>query len=162
VSQNGSEVEIERKFLVEPAPSDLDAHPSSRIEQGYIAITDDGVEVRIRRYGDRSFLTIKSGGGMVRVEEEIEIDERRFTALWPLTEGRRICKRRYLIPAERGATIELDVYEDALSGLVTAEVEFESEAAAAAFTPPPWLGRDVTDEPGYKNQRLAVHGLPSA
>jgi adenylate cyclase len=45
---------------------------------------------------------------------------------------------------------------------VTAEVEFESEAAAEAFTPPPWLGRDVTDEPGYKNQRLAVHGLPSA
>jgi len=157
-----SGMEIERKFLVDPVPGDLDAHPSSRIDQGYVAITDDGVEVRIRQYGDRAFLTIKSGSGMVRVEEEIEIDRRRFDALWPLTEGRRICKRRYLIQAEGGATIELDVYDGALTGLVTAEVEFESEAAAAAFTPPAWLGRDVTDDRAYKNQRLAVDGLPSA
>ncbi len=153
-------MEIERKFLIDHVPPDLDAHPSSRIDQGYIAITDDGVEVRIRNYGDRSFLTIKSGGGEVRLEEEIEIDERRFGSLWPLTEGRRICKRRYLIPAEDGATIELDVYDGALTGLVTAEVEFDSEAAADAFTPPPWLGREITDEREYKNQRLALDGMP--
>jgi adenylate cyclase len=153
-------MEIERKFLVDQVPPDLDAYPSSQIDQGYIAITEDRVEVRIRNYGGHSFLTIKSGGGEVRLEEEFEIDERRFRALWPLTEGRRIGKRRYRIPAERGATIELDVYEGALSGLVTAEVEFDSEDAAAAFTPPPWLGQDITDEPGYKNQRLALDGLP--
>jgi adenylate cyclase len=153
-------VEIERKFLVDPLPPGLEAHPSSQIEQGYIAITDEGVEVRIRRYGDHSFLTVKSGGMTVRVEEEFEIDEQRFRALWPLTEGRRISKRRYLIPADQGATIELDVYDGALGGLVTAEVEFGSEAAAAAFTPPTWLGRDVTEEPAYKNKRLALDGLP--
>jgi adenylate cyclase len=153
-------MEIERKFLVDQVPPDLDAYPSSQIDQGYIAITEDRVEVRIRNYGGHSFLTIKSGGGEVRLEEEFEIDERRFRALWPLTEGRRICKRRYRIPTEHGATIELDVYEGALSGLVTAEVEFDSEDAAAAFTPPPWLGQDITDEPGYKNQRLALDGLP--
>lgn len=162
MSQNCPAVEIERKFLVDPVPPDLDTHPSSRIDQGYIAVTDDGVEVRIRHYGDHSFLTVKSGGGEVRLEEEFEIDQRRFDALWPLTEGRRICKRRYLIPAQRGATIELDVYDGALTGLVTAEVEFESEAAAAAFTPPAWVGRDVTDHPAYKNQRLALDGLPPA
>jgi adenylate cyclase len=155
-----SAVEIERKFLVDPAPPDLDAYPSDQIDQGYIAITDDGVEVRIRNYGGHSFLTIKSGRGEVRLEEEFEIEERRFRALWPLTEGRRICKRRYRIPAHDGATIELDVYEGALSGLVTAEVEFASEDAAAAFTPPPWIGRDVTGESAYKNQRLALDGLP--
>ena len=56
--------------------------------------------------------------------------------------------------------IELDVYRDHLSGLVTAEVEFDSEDAAAAFAAPSWLGREITEEPGYKNQRLAVDGLP--
>jgi CYTH domain-containing protein len=156
-----SGVEIERKFLVVQPPPDLDMYPSSRIDQGYLAITDEGVEVRIRNYGGRSFLTVKSGGGEVRLEEEIEIDERRFRSLWPLTDGRRICKRRYVIPAEAGARIELDLYDGALSGLVTAEVEFDSEAAAAAFTAPPWLGREITNEPGYKNQRLAVRGLPN-
>jgi adenylate cyclase len=155
-----SGVEIERKFLVDRAPGDLDAHPSAQVDQGYLAITEDGLEVRIRRYGSQSTLTIKSGGTQERLEEEIEIDERRFRSLWPLTEGKRIRKRRYRIPAGNGLQIELDVYGDALTGLVTAEVEFDSAAAAAAFTAPGWLGRDVTDDPRYKNKRLAVDGLP--
>ena len=154
--------EIERKFLVDREPPDLDGCPAADIDQGYIAITEDGVEVRIRSYGGQAFLTVKSGGAGVRLEEEIEIDERRFRSLWPLTAGRRIRKRRYVLSPEDGIRIELDVYRDELSGLITAEVEFESEDDAAAFSAPPWLGREITDEPGYKNQRLAVDGLPEA
>jgi adenylate cyclase len=154
-------VEIERKFLVETPPGDLNAHPSDEIDQGYLAITDDGVEVRLRRYGSQASLTIKSGGGRARVEEEFEIDERRFTALWALTDGRRVQKTRYRIQAGGGLTIELDVYRGALEGLMTAEVEFESAGAAAEFDPPPWLGREVTDDQAYKNKRLAVDGLPA-
>jgi adenylate cyclase len=153
-------VEIERKFLVPEAPEHLDVYPSADIEQGYLAITDDDAEVRVRRYGADAFLTIKSGSGSVRVEEEIEIDERRFRSLWPLTEGRRIEKTRYRIPAASRATIELDVYRGELEGLMTAEVEFDSAEAAGAFAPPAWLGRDITDDPAYKNRRLATHGLP--
>ena len=152
--------EIERKFLVGRPPPELDTCPAADIDQGYIAITEAGVEVRIRSYGGHAFLTIKSGGAGVRLEEEIEIDERRFRSLWPLTVGRRIRKRRHLISGGDGIRIELDVYRDELSGLITAEVEFESEAEAAAFIAPPWLSREITDEPAYKNQRLAVDGLP--
>jgi adenylate cyclase len=39
-------------------------------------------------------------------------------------------------------------------------VEFDSEAAADAFAPPAWLGRDVTEDGRYKNQRLARDGAP--
>ena len=145
-----SGVEIERKFLVEHPPEHLEVYPSDVIEQGYLALTDDGVEVRVRRYGGRALLTIKSGGEQARLEEEIEIDERRFRALWPLTEGRRIHKTRFLIPAAGGLRIELDVYHEQLAGLVTAEVEFESPDAAAAFSPPAWLGLEVTGDPRYK------------
>lgn len=155
-----SGAEIERKFLVQEIPAGLDAHRARRIEQGYLAVTDDGVEVRVRRSDGRGFLTIKSGGERVRLEEEIEIDERRFRSLWPLTEGTRIRKTRYLIPAEHGLTVELDVYHGNLAGLVTAEVEFDSPEEAAAFTPPAWLGRELTDDPRYKNKRLATAGLP--
>jgi adenylate cyclase len=153
-------VEIERKFLVERPPDGLDSFPSGEIEQGYLAITDD-VEVRVRRYGEQSYLTVKSSGDESRVEEEIEIDGRRFGALWPLTEGRRIEKQRYRIPTGDGLTIELDVYQHRLTGLMTAEVEFESRADADRFSPPPWLGREVTDDSRYKNKRLATSGLPS-
>jgi CYTH domain-containing protein len=162
LSDDAVAVEIERKFLIDQLPADLGAHPSGQIDQGYLAITDEGVEVRVRSYGGRSFLTVKSGGDAERVEEEIEIDERRFRSLWPLTEGRRIRKRRYLVSAEAGTTIELDVYDGVLRGLVTAEVEFDSPVAAAAFTPPPWLGREITHAPEYKNKRLALDGLPGA
>jgi adenylate cyclase len=153
-------VEIERKFLVRRLPARLHSYPYGEIEQGYVAL-DGEVEVRIRRYGGRAFLTIKSGGYRVRLEEEFEIDPRRFRALWPLTEGRRIQKTRYLIPAAGGLRIELDVYRGPLAGLLTAEIEFDSSAAAAAFTPPAWLGAEVTDDPRYKNKRLAITGLPA-
>ncbi len=81
--------------------------------------------------------------------------------LWPLTEGRRLEKRRYAIPFGDGLTIELDVYHGRLGGLLTAEVEFDTPAAASAFAPPDWFGRELTDDPHYKNKRLATQGLPS-
>jgi adenylate cyclase len=153
-------IEIERKFLVAQPPADLDRHPSTAIEQGYLAIGDDGTEVRIRRRDADATLTVKGSGARSRVEEELEIDGARFDRLWPLTEGRRIEKTRYEIPAGDGLTIELDVYRGALEGLVVAEVEFDSDAAADAFSGPAWLGREVTDDRRYKNQRLACDGLP--
>jgi adenylate cyclase len=154
-------VEIERKFLVDEPPPDLGEHPSSALEQGYLAIHDDGTEARIRRRDGQSILTVKSGGGLVRVEEELPIDDAVFERLWPLTEGRRLEKVRHLIPAEPpGLVIELDVYGGDLAGLVVAEIEFASEEAAHAFTPPPWIGPEVTADARFKNQRLAVDGRP--
>ena len=108
----------------------------------------------------RAYLTVKSGGGRVRVEEEIEIEPDRFERLWPLTEGLRIEKTRYEIDAGDGLVIELDVYTGDLAGLVVAEVEFASEEAADGYAPPGWLGPDVTEDVRYKNQRLARDGAP--
>jgi adenylate cyclase len=156
-------MEIERKFLVPAVPAGLGEHPSSALAQGYIAIHPDGTEVRIRRRDGASVLTVKSGGGLARVEEEFPVDDAAFERLWPLTEGRRIEKVRYLVPAEApGLVIEVDVYDGALAGLVVAEVEFAGEADAEAFVPPAWLGREVTGDARFKNQRLAVDGRPEA
>ena len=141
-------------------PSDLEQWPSTAIEQGYLAMADDLPEVRVRRRGGRAFLTVKSAGGRVRVEEEIEIEPDRFERLWPLTEGLRIEKTRYEIDAGDGLVIELDIYAGDLEGLVVAEVEFASEEAADGFAPPDWLGPDVTEDLRYKNQRLARDGAP--
>jgi adenylate cyclase len=155
-----SAIEIERKFLVAEPPSDLERWPSTEIEQGYLAIVEDGPEVRVRRRDGETWLTVKAGTGRVRVEEEIEIEADRFERLWPLTEGRRIEKTRYEIDAGDGLVIELDVYKGDLEGLLVAEVEFDSEEAADAFAPPDWVERDVTEDARYKNQRLATSGAP--
>jgi adenylate cyclase len=154
-------LEIERKFLVDAMPDGLDAR-SSTIEQGYLAIDADGTEVRIRRRDGTSTLTVKSGGGLARAEEELDIDDAAFERLWPLTAGRRIEKVRHVIPTDvPGVGIELDEYGGDLAGLLVAEVEFPGEDAAGAFTPPDWFGADVTDDRRFKNQRLAVDGRPA-
>jgi CYTH domain-containing protein len=152
--------EIERKFLVGDAPPGLSRHPSEEILQGYVAI-DAMAEVRVRRRGESLTLTVKSAPARTRIEEEIEIDEARFASLWKLSEGRRIVKTRYLIEHD-GATIELDCYRDALAGLMTAEVEFPTEAASDAFQPPAWLGSEITGDRRYANQTLATHGIPES
>ena len=150
--------EIERKFLLGELPPGLGEHRAEPIAQGYLATAPDGVEVRVRRRGDATTLTVKSGPAMVRVEEEIPIGADRFNALWPLTEGRRLDKVRHYVPlgSDQGLVAEVDVYGGALDGLVTAEIEFPGEAAARAFSPPAWLGEEVTGDPAYANQNLAV------
>jgi adenylate cyclase len=153
-------IEIERKFLLNDRPPALDGSPRRRLEQGYLAVGRDGVEVRIRRAGDKTTLTVKSAPGLVRVEEEIAIDGARFDALWPLTEGRRLVKTRYLVPLEDGLAAEVDEYGDALHGLWTAEVEFPSVEASEAFAAPAWLGDEVTGDERYANRSLALDGAP--
>jgi adenylate cyclase len=150
-------MEVERKFLV-AEPPDLADTEANEIEQGYLAIGADG-EVRLRRKGEKLVLTAKRGSGISREEAEIELDRESFEGLWPLTEGRRLHKRRHLIP-NGDLTIELDVYEGELEGLVVAEVEFPSEDEARGFEPPEWIGREVTGDERYLNETLASQGLP--
>ena len=152
--------EIERKFLVPAVPRSLELGDGARLRQGYLAI-DGAVEVRVRRDGDEATLTVKAGTGLARTEVERPLTPAEADELWPATEGRRVEKVRHRVPLPTGEVLELDVYEGALAGLVTAEVEFASEADAGAFEPPAWFGRDVTTEPGWSNASLAVHGPPS-
>jgi CYTH domain-containing protein len=154
-------MEVERKFLLAERPDGLEAHPSQRLEQGYLAIDPAGAEVRVRRKDDKTLMTVKSGIGLVRAEVEFAVEPELFERLWPLTGDRRVVKTRYLVPLDGGLTAEVDDYEGALEGLLTAEVEFEDEAAAHAFTAPGWMGEDVTGDKRYANRTLAVDGLPS-
>jgi CYTH domain-containing protein len=155
-------VEVERKWLVQRAPDEALAAPSELIEQGYLTIGSDGAETRVRRRGERCFLTVKSGTGMARAEHEVELSPEQFAALWPATEGARLVKRRHVLPAHEGRVIELDVYEGRLSGLLVAEVEFDDPWGAESFVAPYWFGSEVSDDARYKNQRLALAGEPPA
>jgi adenylate cyclase len=151
--------EIERKFLVKDTPPGLDGYNASDISQGYLAVTDDGTEVRLRKIGDRYFETVKSGKGLERKEAEAEIGIEAFNTLWPLTAERRLEKTRYDIPYG-GHVIELDVYLGDLAGLVVAEVEFNSVDDSGHFNPPSWFGGEVTNDSRYKNRNLALYGRP--
>ena len=152
-------VEIERKFLVAQLPENLEDFDHKTIRQGYMVIGADGSEARLRDKAGSYTLTVKSKGEFSRGEWETPITEEQFGALWDTTAGKRVEKTRYAIPYD-GHTIELDIYEGNLAGLVSAEVEFNSEAAAEAFKAPEWFANDVTSNNGFKNQNLALKGLP--
>jgi adenylate cyclase len=152
--------EIERKFLVRKLPDDLTAFPHHDLEQGYLAITRDGVQVRLRRGGGKQSLTFKRACRNSREEREVQLTAEQFAVLWPGTEGKRLTKTRYEVPFGN-RIVEIDVYSGRHQGLVVAEVEFDDEDTARDFVPPNWLGEDVTHDPRYSNQLLASHSSVS-
>lgn len=151
-------IEIERRFLLTRLPEGL--REGRRILQGYLA-HDEQMEVRIRQYGDRQFLTVKEGRGIRRREIEVEITDEQFRTLWPSTAGRRLEKVRSLV--DHGPfRVEVDRYAGELEPLLIAEVEFGSVAESERFEPPEWFGEEVTDLDAYKNLFLALHGIPAS
>lgn len=151
------ELEIERKYLLHDLPVDLDTDKGKHIQQGYLCL-EEGRHVRVRTKGNKFFLTVKIGEGIVRTEHEVEISAQQFDALWPATEGRRLEKVRYIYPLAE-YEMEIDVYTGELAPLVVAEVEFPSLKASEKFVPPAFVSEEVSGNPLFSNIRLALEGL---
>lgn len=148
-------VENELSFLVKKMPA-LVGKPHKEIEQHYLS---DGAEpLRLRRAGGTFELTKKltlDGGDLSRKEEiTVPLERDEYFMLLPLAK-RGLTKTRYYVRLEDGNTAELDVFKGPLEGLVMVEVEFESDERRAAFVPPAWFGRDVSQEAWSSNANLA-------
>lgn len=148
-------IEIERKFLLDALPEGWDAAPGVEILQGYIAVDPSGAEVRLRQAGKERWLTVKQKAAHGRSEHNLPLTSEQWEEFWPLTAGRRLQKVRYKMPCGEW-TAEIDVYGGVNSGLQVAEIEFPDAESAEQFTPPPWLGREVTGQAEYGNRRLAT------
>lgn len=147
-------MEIERKYLINTLPENLDSFPYRIIEQGYLSTEP---VVRVRRDNDDYILTYKSTGLMVREEYNLPLTAESYEHLKEKIDGRLISKKRYMIPLASDADlmIELDVFSGELAPLVLAEVEFPDEERATSFVPPSWFGEDVTFSTKYHNSRLS-------
>lgn len=144
--------EIERKFLVKEMP-DLNSYTYKCLEQGYLSANP---VVRVRKEDDTYYLTYKGKGFLEREEYNLPLNEESYNHLVAKTDGKIIRKKRYLIPYEK-YTIELDIFEGELAGLIIAEVEFEAVEEANSFNPPSWFGEDVTGNKNYTNASLALN-----
>ncbi|MCC6317070.1 MAG: CHAD domain-containing protein [Gemmatimonadaceae bacterium] len=149
-------VEIERKYLLSRVPPSMPRAEVWEIEQGYVP--GERLVERLRRVvtpdGETWFRTVKSGRGVARVELEEATTPEIFAAMWPLTTGRRVRKRRHRV-AEGQRFWEVDEFTD--RDLVLAEIELASVDEPVEI--PAWLApvlvRDVTGEPEYVNANLA-------
>ena len=144
-------MEIERKFTVSKLPADLETYPFHIIEQAYL---NTAPVIRVRRQDDSFYMTYKGSGMLAREEYNLPLDQASYEHLRAKADGNIISKKRYLIPLPP-YTIELDIFAAPFSGLIMAEVEFDSEEEANAFLPPEWFDKDVTFDPAYHNSNMS-------
>ncbi|CAL76528.1 conserved hypothetical protein; putative CYTH domain [Bradyrhizobium sp. ORS 278] len=149
-------LEIERKFLVRTDSWRALATHSEDLRDGLVA-RQDGLKVRVRCYGDRTTLCVKSGRrGLSREEFEYEIPRDHADAIFAHCEGRILEKTRHYVPGESGIW-EVDVYRGALEGIIIAEIELPSETTVV--TRPDWVGDEVTGDPRYSKANLLSERL---
>lgn len=144
--------EIERKFLAHK-PENLDN--GTEIIQGYLAESEICI-VRVRAYGDKGFVTIKS-----ETTDSMVVDE--FEYEIPLSDAKQMLSRCSKVVSKTRHIIyngedkwELDVFSGSLVGLVLAEFEHEDYDRVKNVELPWFVKRDVTGSSQYSNYALAT------
>lgn len=155
-SRNPSTLEIERKYLLKGLPPKMPDANTLTIEQGYIPGERLLERLRAVEVGRQRtyFRTVKVGAGLVRTELEEEASAEVFKAMWPLTRGKRLTKRRHRVP-DGDFTWDIDEFTD--RELVLAEIELPSAETPVELPAwlDPWVVREVTGEAAYLNSTLA-------
>ena len=149
--------EIERKFLVRDDTYKQLATSSIPISQGYLSL-NERCSVRVRRWGDKGFITVKSHvvvNRFSRYEWEKEIPAAEADELLALCLPGKIEKTRWLVPLGDTLTYEVDEFFGLNQGLVMAEIELKSEDQA--YPRPNFLAEEVTGDPRYFNSYLIAH-----
>jgi len=126
-----------------------------RIQQGYLCLNPN-CSVRVRRWDNQAFLTIKSKAqpnGFARYEFEKEISVEEAIELLQLALSGIVDKVRWMVPLADGLTCEVDEFFGDNEGLVMAEVELPSEDMQ--FEHPAFLGQEVTFDKRYYNSYLS-------
>lgn len=142
--------EIERKFLVTNCHYREMSECVVEIVQGYLS-TDSRSTVRVRISGNKGYLTVKGlTSGCTRDEWEYEIPVDDAREMLRLADG-VISKNRWIVRYD-GFCWEVDEFGGNLAPLTVAEIEIVDENTE--FTLPPFVGREVTGDPGYYNSNL--------
>jgi CYTH domain-containing protein len=145
-------IEIERRFRVSGDTWRASVARSTRITQGYLAITQDSV-IRVRVRDAEGYVTIKSrDGGIARQEFEYAVPLNDAQSLLTLCGGRILEKIRHEIDY-CGFCWEVDEYLEPLGDLILVEVELQSETEDPPR--PPWVGEEITHDGRFSNAALA-------
>lgn len=141
-------VELEKTFLAKALPPDLDECPHKVMMDIYYPAEQAHCHLRLRRRGDKYEITkkyrLRPDDCSSLVENTIELTQDEFAAL-AKAEGKRLKKLRYYLDYN-GKLLEVDVFQDALRGLVLIDVEFSSEEEKDNFVAPDFCLAEVTQD----------------
>jgi CYTH domain-containing protein len=145
-------LEIERRFRVSSDAWRASVERSTRITQGYLAITEYSV-IRVRVREAKGYVTIKSrDGALAREEFEYGIPLDDAGSLLKLCGHKVLEKIRHEV-TYAGYCWEIDEYLEPFEGLIIAEVELESEEEDPPR--PSWIGDEITHDGSFSNAALA-------
>jgi adenylate cyclase len=141
--------EFELTYLAKTLPNNFSPEIKSKeILDIYLPASAEHAKLRIRKQGDSYEITKKEPvmgtDSSHQSENTIPLTKEEFNEFATL-QGKRVRKIRYYFE-EGGIMYEIDVFQDALEGLVLVDVEFNSNEEKAKFTPPDWFLVDVTQE----------------
>lgn len=146
-------LEIERKFLLDGFPNDLELLSEVYIEQGYVSFNP---EVRIRKAvvqgggKEEYYLTIKGDGDLARQEIETEIS-RAFYEDTVAFLGTKVVRKDYKKYKLGQWELEVSLVDAGTDWeFYYGEIEFPSEEDATAFVLPDFLGKEITYDSDYK------------
>lgn len=142
------EIELERTYLAKSIPDGLRDAPFRKIIDLYIPATHPHPKLRVRKNGDTHAITKKEplhgGDSSEQTEHTIPLTEGEFAAFAAM-ECKKIEKKRYYYE-HNAMTLEIDVFEGALTGLVLVDAEFKSAEEKRTFAMPDFCLAEVTQE----------------
>jgi CYTH domain-containing protein len=147
-------MEIERKFLV-CGDDWRQGSVALFCRQGYL-LSKIECTIRVRVSGDQGFLTVKGQSvGLARPEYEYAIPLSDAQAMLDGMCARPLVEKVRHTLTFAGTTWEIDEFLNENQGLIVAEVELVSPEQAIEL--PPWIDREVSNDPRYLNVNLATH-----
>jgi len=141
-------IELEKTYLAKTIPENLQDCKFKEIIDVYIPKGSEHPKLRLRKNGEKFEITKKEpvveGDASHQEEQTIKLTKIEFEALNGL-EGKRVRKLRYNFDYNN-RTAEVDVFQDALEGLVLVDFEFETIEEKDKFEMPNFCLADITQE----------------
>jgi len=141
-------IELELTFLARHFPAGLEKCESREIVDIYFPEKKAHPTIRLRKNGKKFELTKKEplaeGNSSEMLEQTIMLREEEFLEFARLP-GKKVSKIRHNYPFN-GLVAEVDVFTEALEGLVLVDFEFSSIEEKAAFKIPEFCLAEVTQE----------------
>jgi CYTH domain-containing protein len=141
-------IELEKTYLARWVPKNLTDCDRAEMLDVYIPASSPHPHLRLRKRGEILEMTKKTlvnlGDASSQLEQTIILAQDEFDALVQVG-GKRVRKiRHYLKYNDR--IIEVDVFQDALAGLVLVDVEFDTVEEKDSFLMPDFCLIEITQE----------------
>jgi CYTH domain-containing protein len=147
---------IRRRFLLVPSFARLIRRERGglrHVEGFFPEQRDRSSWVRLEE--DRGLLILKTIGPDGEVEDQTEIPMSHAHALLDVCAG-EVDYTRTVLPIGEGQVLVDEIIRPRVLHLVTTGFDTEE---ARGFSPPEWFGPEVTGDPRYTNQSIALRGL---